>query len=89
LAFSQPTAGRGALLAFANCLGLGVPFLLLAAGVGWLARALRVIRRHNATITRVGGALLIAMGALLLTGAWDHWMNVLRAWVGPASGPQL
>jgi cytochrome c-type biogenesis protein len=37
LAVTQSTAGRGALLALAYCLGLGVPFLLVAAGVGWLS----------------------------------------------------
>jgi cytochrome c-type biogenesis protein len=86
LAVTQSTAGRGALLALAYCAGLGVPFLLVAAGLGWLSTALGFIRRHNRVISLLGGAILIAMGVLLATGVWDHWMNVLRATVGPATG---
>jgi cytochrome c-type biogenesis protein len=86
LAVTQSTAGRGALLALAYCAGLGVPFLLAAAGVGWLSAALGFIRRHNRVISLLGGAILIVMGVLLATGTWDHWMNDLRATVGPATG---
>jgi cytochrome c-type biogenesis protein len=86
LAVTQSTAGRGALLALAYCVGLGVPFLLVAAGVGWLSTALGFIRRHNRVISLLGGSILIVMGVLLATGTWDHWMNALRATVGPATG---
>jgi cytochrome c-type biogenesis protein len=86
LAVTQSTAGRGALLALAYCAGLGVPFLLVAAGVGWLSAALGFIRRHNRVISLLGGSILILMGVLLATGVWDHWMNELRATVGPATG---
>jgi len=78
LAASQATAGRGALLSVFYCLGLGVPFLLVAAGLGWVSGALRVVRRHGRLVSQLGGGVLIVMGILLLTGTWDHWMNVLR-----------
>ncbi|MFL6161604.1 MAG: cytochrome c biogenesis CcdA family protein [Jatrophihabitantaceae bacterium] len=78
LAASQATAGRGALLSVFYCLGLGVPFLLVAAGLGWVSGALRVVRRHGRLVSQLGGAILIVMGILLLTGTWDHWMNELR-----------
>jgi cytochrome c-type biogenesis protein len=86
LAISQNTAGRGAFLAAAYSLGLGVPFLLVAAGFGWLSRALSFVRRHHRVIGALGGAVLIVMGVLLLSGAWDHWMNVLRATFGSNTG---
>jgi cytochrome c-type biogenesis protein len=89
LAASQATAGRGALLSAVYCLGLGVPFLLVALGLGWVSGALRVIRRHGRLVSQIGGAILIVMGILLLTGTWDHWMNELRvrfADVGIGSG---
>lgn len=86
LAISQNTAGRGALLGLAYCLGLGVPFLLVAAGFGWLTTALGFLRRHQRAIGILGGTVLIMMGVLLLSGVWDHWMNVLRATVGPNTG---
>jgi cytochrome c-type biogenesis protein len=78
LATSQATAGRGAILSVAYCLGLGVPFLLVALGLGWVTGALKVVRRHARLVGQLGGGLLIVMGVLLFTGAWDHWMNWLR-----------
>lgn len=86
LAISQDTAGRGAFLAAAYSLGLGVPFLIVAAGFGWMSSTLGFLRRHQRLIGAIGGAMLIVMGVLLLSGVWDHWMNVLRATVGPNTG---
>jgi cytochrome c-type biogenesis protein len=79
LATNQATAGRGALLMVFYCLGLGVPFLLVAAGFGWVTGALGFMRRHRRVVSQIGGVLLIVIGVLLLTGTWDHWMNELRA----------
>jgi len=78
LAATQGTAGRGALLSACYCFGLGVPFLLVAMGLGWVSGALAVVRKHARLVSQLGGAVLIVMGALLLSGVWDHWMNVLR-----------
>jgi cytochrome c-type biogenesis protein len=47
------------------------------------------VRKHRAWVSGIGGALLIAIGVLLLTGQWDHLMNVLRANVGPEAGFQV
>jgi cytochrome c-type biogenesis protein len=82
LAYTQGTAGRGAFLMLCYCAGLGIPFLLVAVGFGWVSGALGVIRRHMGLISRVGGALLIVMGILLVTGEWNHWMDALRSNVG-------
>lgn len=88
LAASQATAGRGALLSVAYSLGLGVPFVLVAVGLGRVTRTLELARRHARLISRIGGALLILIGLLLLTGVWDQWMNQLRANFGGAGiGP--
>jgi cytochrome c-type biogenesis protein len=78
LAYSESTAGRGALLMIFYCLGLGLPFLLVAAGVGWVSGALGFVRRHGRAVSQIGGVLLIVIGVLLVTGAWDHWMIQLR-----------
>lgn len=86
LAYTQGSAGRGAVLQVFYCLGLGIPFILVAIGFGWVSSALGFIRRHRVVISQAGGVLLIGIGVLLVTGEWDHWMNVLRADVGPASG---
>jgi cytochrome c-type biogenesis protein len=82
LAEDQGTAGRGAFLMTFYCLGLGIPFVLVAFGAGWVSGALGFIRRHIAAVTRVGGALLVIMGILLVTGEWNHLMDSLRSNVG-------
>ncbi len=82
LAYSSASAGRGALLSVAYCLGLGVPFLLVAAGFRWLVGALGAVRRHAAWVTYAGGGLLVLLGLLLLTGQWEHLMTELRSWAG-------
>ena len=86
LAYTQGTAGRGAFLQVFYCLGLGIPFVLVALGFGWVATALAFVRRHRRAISRVGGVLLIVIGVLLVTGEWNHWMNELRAQFGSAAG---
>lgn len=78
MAYTQSSAARGSVLMLAYCLGLGVPFILVALGFGWVTGALGFVRRHRAAVSRVGGVLLVLMGVLLLTGTWDHWMNLLR-----------
>jgi len=82
LAFSEATVGRGAFLGVAYCLGLGVPFVLVALGARWAVGAMSFLRRNAATVTRVGGIVLIVVGLLLVTGAWTEMMTWLRSWVG-------
>ena len=86
LAFQQATAGRGAFLMLCYCVGLGVPFVLVALGIGWVSGALGFVRRHARVVSQVGGVLLIGIGVLLVTGVWNEWMDSLRSSVGPASG---
>ncbi len=86
MSYTEGTAGRGAVLTVCYCLGLGIPFLLVALGFGWVSSTLGFVRRHMRVISALGGALLIVIGVLLVTGEWDHLMNVLRAKVGQDSG---
>lgn len=81
VAFTEASAWRGALLGFTYCLGLGVPFLLTALAAGRALRVSEAARRHAGTVMKVGGGLLILIGVLLVTGAWDLAMNWLRAWL--------
>ncbi|WP_222194356.1 cytochrome c biogenesis CcdA family protein [Modestobacter italicus] len=85
LAFSEATVGRGAFLGLAYCLGLGVPFVLVALGARWAVGAMSFLRRNARAVTRVGGFVLIGVGLLLVTGAWTEMMQWLRSWIG-ASG---
>jgi len=81
LAYSEASATRGAILALAYCLGLGVPFVLVASGARRALTVSQWARRHARTVTRVGGGLLIVLGVLLLTGTWDSIMIWMRAWL--------
>ena len=81
LAYAEATAGRGALLGVAYCLGLGIPFVLVALGARWALGATSFLRRRARTVTRVGGVVLVVVGVLLLTGAWTELMGWLRAWL--------
>ncbi len=73
LALDQGTASRGALLAVAYCIGLGVPFLLIALGLQSSTKMLAFMRRRRVAIMRIGGGMLIAIGLALVTGLWSSW----------------
>ncbi|MCB1254618.1 MAG: cytochrome c biogenesis CcdA family protein [Austwickia sp.] len=73
------SVGRGAALGAAYCLGLGLPFLLVAAGFSWATRASGWLRRHHRGLQLFGGALLLAVGVLLVTGLWDTVVFWLQA----------
>ena len=82
LAATEASALRGAILSFAYCLGLGIPFLIFGLAFGRLAGALKWIRSHYLLIMRIGGALLICVGLLLVTGLWDQLTIQMRVWAG-------
>jgi len=63
-------AGAGLLLAYA--LGLGVPFVAIAAGVGSATTLLRALSRNIRTVNVIGGSLVIAMGLLLVSGQFTR-----------------
>jgi cytochrome c-type biogenesis protein len=68
-------ARRGALLAFAYCLGLGVPFLAAALAYRKAMSAFGVLRRHRVAITRAGGGMLVLIGVMLVTGFWGDLVS--------------
>ena len=79
LSADSASAGRGVLLGLAYCVGLGIPFLLVAAGFSWVTGSLAFLRRHIRAINIAGGALLIVIGVLMVTGIWSIWMYELQA----------
>ncbi|MFF8916719.1 cytochrome c biogenesis CcdA family protein [Streptomyces sp. NPDC015032] len=80
LAMEQGTAGRGAVLTVAYCLGLGLPFVLAAVAFRKALGAFGWVKRHYAWVMRIGGVMMIATGLLLLTGVWDTMMQELQGW---------
>ncbi|MEV4994089.1 cytochrome c biogenesis protein CcdA [Streptomyces niveus] len=80
LAFTEASAGRGALLTVAYCLGLGVPFLV--AGLAF-RKALGVfawVKTHYQWVMRIGGGMMIATGVLMVTGVWSSLINQMQTW---------
>ncbi len=77
LAPQDGVSSRALALAVAYCLGLGLPFIAIAAGAGWVAGVSRSLRTHHDTIQRVSGVVLVVLGLLLLSGVWER----LMAWV--------
>jgi len=69
---------RGVVLVVAYCLGLGIPFVLLAFGSAWAVRGLGWLRRHTRAIQIFGGVLLIVVGVALVTGLWDGFVSWVR-----------
>ena len=88
LSASSGTVARGAILAFVYALGLGVPFLLVSFGFQVAMRASAFFRRHARLVTRIGGAMLICVGLLEVTGAWSTFMAWLQVhWVSSYEPP--
>lgn len=72
------TAARGVVLVIAYCLGLGLPFVLVALGSMRAVRSVDFLRRHSRQIQLIGGVAMIAVGVLLLTGVWDNFIGWAR-----------
>ncbi|MGE3285306.1 MAG: cytochrome c biogenesis CcdA family protein [Pseudonocardia sp.] len=69
---------RGVVLTLAYCAGLGLPFVLIALGASRAVRALGFLRRHTRAIQVTGGALLVTVGVLLVTGVWATLLAQLQ-----------
>jgi cytochrome c-type biogenesis protein len=69
---------RGVALVIAYCLGLGIPFVLLAFGSARAVQGLGWLRRHTRGIQIFGGLLLILVGAALVTGVWNDFVSWVR-----------
>ncbi|MER5212408.1 cytochrome c biogenesis protein CcdA [Streptomyces sp. NPDC002838] len=80
LSSQQSSAGRGALLTVAYCLGLGLPFVLAAVAFRKALGAFGWVKRHYVWVMRIGGTMMIVTGLLLLTGAWDRIVSEMQVW---------
>lgn len=69
---------RAALLGVSYSLGLGIPFVLLAFGLGWATRSMTFLRRHIRGINIAGGIMLVLLGLLMVTGLWTRLTSSLQ-----------
>jgi cytochrome c-type biogenesis protein len=83
LSAQSGTAARGAFLCFIYGLGLGIPFILVAAIFQRMVGVLGFFKRNARMVSRIGGVLLVIVGLLEVTGAWtaaiiwlkEHWFS--------------
>lgn len=80
LAFQEGTAVRGAVLSLAYCAGLGGPFVLAAVLYRRALGAFGWVRRHYHAVVVAGGAMLVAVGLLLVTGLWTAMTAGVQQW---------
>jgi cytochrome c-type biogenesis protein len=87
LSMNEGSAVRGAVLALAYSLGLGLPFVALGVAFVRFAGALGWVRTHQRAVMRAGGILMMLVGVALVTGWWDAWMAGLRQWASGFEAP--
>lgn len=80
LSLNEGSAIRGAVLMAAYALGLGLPFVVAAVAFQRIRPLVAWVQRHHRALMRIGGALLVVVGVLLLTGWWTHLMGYVQQW---------
>jgi cytochrome c-type biogenesis protein len=78
LSLDGGSAARGALLTVVYSLGLGLPFIAIAAGFGWATKSVGFVKRHIRAFNIAGGSLLIVLGLLLATGLWNSIIILIQ-----------
>lgn len=77
LASNSGDPAKGALLAFIYALGIGLPFIAIAAGFTWATNSVSFVKRYIRAFNIGGGVMLMVLGVLLMTGVW----NTFAAWL--------
>jgi cytochrome c-type biogenesis protein len=88
LSVSEASAARGAILATAYSIGLGLPFLAIALGMERSKRVTDWLRRHRLAVQRFGGGLLMALGLAMVTGLWGTLSSRMQ-WLFAQWSPSL
>ena len=78
LSLQSSSATRGAILSLGYCFGLGLPLITVGFFFDQSAKLRRTISRHGDVMTKIGGAFLILIGLLQVSGLWLTLMNALR-----------
>ena len=86
LSANSASPWRGAVLGLAFSIGLGIPFLLVALGLNWVTGSMAFVKRHIRVVNIIGGALLVAVGILMVSGIWQLVMSELGAAVNSGFG---
>jgi len=87
MSLTSGSATQGVVLGIAYSLGLGIPFLLIAIGFGWAATSVAWVKRHIRLINIIGGAVLVLIGLLMVSGLWSRLMSQLGAVINVFTTP--
>lgn len=82
LASSSGDPVRGGILATVYSLGIGIPFVLIAAGFSWATKSIGFVKKHIRGFNLFGGSMLILIGLLMATGIWNRiisWLQVVTS----------
>jgi len=85
MVLDQGNLGRALIVGLAYCIGLGIPFLLVAIGFGWVGGSVAWVKRHIRVINIAGGVLLIIIGVLMVSGVWRAFITAFGAGLGIAN----
>jgi cytochrome c-type biogenesis protein len=80
-------ASRGVFLVVVYCFGLGLPFLAAAFSFRKMMGAVAWVRRHQVWVMRLGGAMLVTVGILMVTGTWTAMIQHMQIWVSGYATP--
>jgi len=83
------TAVWGGVLLVLYSIGLGLPFVALALGFNRAQRSLGWLRRNGRRIELAGGALLVVVGLLFVTGRWQGYFQPMQRWFAEHGWPPV
>ena len=83
------TAVWGGVLLVLYSIGLGLPFVALALGFNRAQRSLGWLRRNGRRIELAGGALLVIVGLLFVTGRWQGYFQPMQRWFAEHGWPPV
>ena len=81
ISLSGGSAWQGVILGVVYSLGLGIPFILVAFGFGWVTTSVAWIKKRIRLVNIIGGSLLVIIGVLMVTGLWSLWMSELGGFI--------
>jgi cytochrome c-type biogenesis protein len=88
-ASTEASAAQGAGLLFVYSLGLGVPFMASALAIQRVRRLREWLLEHHRAVEMTGGAVLLLMGILVLSGEWLRLMAPLLRWYAQFNWPPI
>jgi len=77
LASVSSSVAQGTLLLLVYAVGLGIPFVLVALGATAVSERLGWFRRHQGMVSAVTGAMLVAIGFLMITNTFARLSGAL------------